>query len=390
MGRADRAQDGRRHDVTATATLVGPTPQELRSAVRHLVETELAAGGFEPECDSWLIGFDRDFSRRLAAAGFIGTTLPRDLGGAGLSPLHRFVVVEELLAAGAPVAAHWFAERQIAPSLLKHGSAPLQQEWVPRIARGEACFAIGLSEPEAGSDLAAVRTRATRVAGGWRIDGLKVWSSNAHRADAIVVLARSSQEERKHQGLSQFIVRLPNPAALVSPIVSIDGRHHFNEVTFDGTFVPDADVLGKIGAGWHQVVSELAFERSGPERYLSTMPLLRAVVAALPTLTGRDLEDLGGLLSEMSALRRMSWEIAESMHDGAAPDGVAAAVVKDLGTRLEVRTVALAAELAAHIDAPDDPLRRLLAAARMQSPGFTLRGGTVEILRGIISKELVR
>lgn len=363
--------------------------ERLRLRARRFVEEELAAGRFEPRCDSWLIGFDREFSRRLAGQGMVGMTIPARFGGAGLTALHRFVVIEELLAAGAPLAAHWFAERQVGPAMLRYGSEAMQREWLPRIVRGEACFAIGLSEPDAGSDLAAVRTRAEPVPGGFRLRGTKLWSSNAHRCDAIVVLARTSDEDRKHAGLTQLVVRLPDPTVRVSPIESLDGRHHFNEVTFEDTLVGADAVLGTVGAGWRQVVGELAFERSGPERYLSTMPLLRAVVAEAGDRHGHD-RDLAGLLSRISTLRHMSERVARSMSGGGAPDPVAAAIVKDLGTRLEVETVELAHRLARAVDTPSPRLTRLLREARVQAPGFTIRGGASEILRTIVAKELVR
>ncbi|MEV4102688.1 acyl-CoA dehydrogenase family protein [Nonomuraea sp. NPDC049649] len=363
--------------------------EQLRLRTRRFIDEELAAGHFEPQCDSWLIGFDREFSRRLAAQGMVGMTLPERFGGAGLTALHRFVVIEELLAAGAPLAAHWFAERQVGPAMMRYGSEDMQKEWLPRIARGEVCFAIGLSEPDAGSDLAAVRTRAEPVEGGFRLHGTKIWSSNAHRCDAIVVLARTSDEGRKHAGLTQLVVRLPDPTVTVSPIQSIDGQHHFNEVVFEDTLVGKNDVLGTVGAGWRQVVGELAFERSGPERYLSTMPLLRAVVAK--TNGRHDLDRaVADLLSHISTLRHMSEQVARSMSDGSAPDPVAASVVKDLGTRLEVETVDLAHRLARAVDTPSPRLTRLLREARVQAPGFTIRGGASEILRAIIAKELVR
>jgi len=379
--------------ATAAAPALGDvvaSADTLRSAVRDFLAAERRAGGFEPRCDSWLVGFDRAFSRRLAAAGFVGITLPTLHGGAGLSPLHRFVVIEELLAAGAPVAAHWFAERQIGPALVKHGTRAQQEEWIPRIVRGEASFAVGLSEPGAGSDLAAVRTSATKVDGGWTVQGTKLWSSNAHHADAIVALTRTEAAERKHQGLTQLIVRLPDPTVAVNPIISLDGGHHFNEVVFDRTFVPDDMVLGVVGQGWSQVVSELAFERSGPERYLSTMPLLQQLVSELPDAAVEAEEELGALLAELATLREMSLDVARAMGEQGGPDPVAASVVKDLGTRFEIETVAVAERLARLVETPSPVLRRLLATARLQSPGFTLRGGTVEILRGIIAKGLVR
>ncbi len=252
----------------------------LRHEVRQFVDEQIMASSFEVTADSWLSGWDPNFSQALAARGWVGMTIPEDLGGRGRSYAERFVVTEELLAVGAPVAAHWVADRQIAPSLLRHGTREQQERFLPEIASGRCYFAIGMSEPDAGSDLAAVRTKAVRVDGGWQLDGSKVWTSNAHRAHAFIALVRTTPREQssRHDGLTQFIVHLDSPGVDVRPIQSLDGESHFNEVVFDGVFVPDADLLGVVGAGWSQVTSELGFERSGPERFLSTFPALARLV----------------------------------------------------------------------------------------------------------------
>ncbi len=151
----------------------------------------LAAEHFVPACDAWLSGWDESFSRRLAAHGWVGMTVPPEYGGHGRSALERYVVVEELLAAGAPVAAHWVSDRQIVPNLLRYGSEELKRRYLPAIARGACYFAIGLSEPDAGSDLAAVRTAASRADGGWTVSGVKIWTSGAHRAHALIALLRT-------------------------------------------------------------------------------------------------------------------------------------------------------------------------------------------------------
>src|SRR5262245_6516968 len=154
----------------------------LRSQVREFLAGERAAGRFAPACDAWLSGWDESFSRRLAARGWVGMTIPPQYGGHGRTPLERYVVGEELLAAGVPVAAPGLSDRQTGPNLLRYDSESLKQRYLPAIARGECYFAIGLSEPEAGSDLAAVRTAATRADGGWTVSGVKIWTSGAHRA----------------------------------------------------------------------------------------------------------------------------------------------------------------------------------------------------------------
>jgi acyl-CoA dehydrogenase len=372
------------------ASELPPRVAELRAEVRRFLADELAAGAWHPRPDVWLSGWDERFSRELGRRGWLGMTIPTEYGGHGASPLDRYVVTEELLAAGAPVAAHWIADRQIGPSLLRFGTEEQRRRYLPRIAAGECYFGIGMSEPDAGSDLAAVRTRAERVAGGWQLTGSKVWTSGAHHAHAFFALARSAprDEQNRHAGLSQFLVELDSPGVQIRPIPLLTGAHHFNEVVFDHVFVPDELVFGEIGAGWHQVTSELAFERSGPERFLSTFPLLAAIVGELAGVPGVERE-VGGLVTRLWALRRMSLAVAGALESGSAPE-LAAAVLKDLGTRYENEVVDAARLLVA---IPPDPAApdgfpRLLADAVLHAPGFTLRGGTNEVLRGIVARGL--
>ncbi|WP_412517286.1 acyl-CoA dehydrogenase family protein [Actinomadura madurae] len=361
-----------------------PAATDLRLEVRAFLE----GAEFTPRCDSWLTGFDPAFSRRLGERGWLGMTVPRRLGGHGRGPLERFTVIEELLAAGAPVAAHWVADRQMAPALVAHGSSEQRRRFLPAIVRGECFFAIGMSEPDSGSDLASARTRARRVRDGWSLTGTKVWSSGAHRAHVILALARTAPPgPDRRAGLSQFLVTLPHPAVTIRPIGGLAGEHHFNEVTFDEAFVPDGMLLGRPGAGWGQVTAELAHERGGPERMLSTFPLIRAAAAQ----TGDDAarRALGGLLARLWTLRQASMAVAGALERGDGA-GAQAALVKDLGTRFEREVIDV---VRAHIPVEPDPdspapLARALAEAVVQAPGFTLRGGTTEILRGIVAREL--
>jgi alkylation response protein AidB-like acyl-CoA dehydrogenase len=243
------------------------------------------------------------------------------------------------------------------------------------MAAGEYLFAIGMSEPEAGSDLAAVRTTARRVDGGWRVSGRKVWTSHAHKSHAMVALCRSAPaSEHRHEGLTQLIVRLDADGVDVAPIPGIDGSAHFAEVTLDGVFVPDADVVGEVGAGWRQVTSELAFERSGPERFLSVMPLLRDAAGGLDRAGEPPVETLGRLYSRLIPLRRLSLDVARGLDEGADLD-LDAAVTKDLGTTFEQDAVSAPGE---------SPFEDRLATLQLAAPAFTLRGGTTEVLRHII------
>jgi alkylation response protein AidB-like acyl-CoA dehydrogenase len=360
----------------------------LRHAVRAFLDEEREAGEFVPRVDSWMSGIDPAFSRRLAARGWVGMVIPRRYGGGGRSPLERFVVTEELLAAGAPVAAHWIADRQMAPAILRFGTEAQRRRYLPAIATAEALFAIGMSEPDAGSDLASIRTRATRTERGWVLTGTKVWTTAGHVATAIVVLARTAPAGTdRHAGLSQFVVDLPNPRVRISAIRSIEGGHHFNECVFDDAVLgPDA-LLGTEGDGWRQVTAELANERSGPERVLSTLPLLDAWAAA----AARDRDphvrrELGRLVTRLVTLRTLSRSVAVRLAAGESP-AVEAAMVKDLGTRFENDVVDTVRALTG--GRPAGPRTAdLLRDAVVRAPAFTLRGGTNEILRSLVARGL--
>ncbi|MET3861109.1 acyl-CoA dehydrogenase [Dietzia sp. 2505] len=386
-----------------TSALVPPTTlasagmDALRAEVRAFLSAEIAAGRLTPWIDTWLTRWDEDFTRRLAEQGWVGMTVPTEYGGRGRTHLERFVVTEELLAVGAPVAAQWVADRQIAPSLLRYGTEEQKREFLPRIAAGECCFGIGMSEPDSGSDLASVRTKGVRVDGGWEITGTKVWTSGAQHAEAFIALARTEPLDTsdRHAGLSQFIVDLRGEGVTIRPIVSLSGDQHFNEVVLDEVFVPDSRVFGTLGEGWDQVNSELAFERSGPERFLSSFRLLAAEIGAvcegrLPART-----DLGRSVARMAGLHALSQNIAGALQRGEPADN-AAALVKLLGTTTEGDIVdEVSARLGDEFtpgDAGGAPaaseLTDLLRAGLHQRPGFTLRGGTNEILRGVIARGL--
>ncbi len=374
------------------STSSGAARVALSQEVREFIAEQRDAGAFTPQCDAWQMGWDEQFSRALGARGWIGMTWPTEYGGHGRSALDRFAVVEELLAVGAPIAAHWVADRQMGPSILRYGTEAQKQRFLPAMARGEYYFGIGMSEPDSGSDLASIRTRADRADGGWRLSGHKLWTSGAHHAHALVVLTRTSPGDasHRHEGMSQFIVATDSAGLEVRPVPLLTGEVHFSEVIFDGVFVPDDLVLGTIGSGWQQVTSELAFERSGPERFLSVYPLVPHIVEAVRQRgESAQLAQLGSILARLWSVRQMSLSVAADLAAG-VPVDVRAATVKDLGTRFENELVDLARQL---LDAEPDPgggdaAARLLAAAISHAPSFTLRGGTSEILRGVVARAL--
>ena len=385
--------DGAMTDSFASACANQPELAKLRGSLREFLIADRAEFGWEPQVDAWLSSWDEQFSARLGDAGFLGLTIPQQYGGHGLGHLHRYVVTEELLACGAPVAAHWIADRQVGPGLLSYGTEEQRQRILPKIASGRYFSAIGMSEPQAGSDLAAAAARATRTDGGWVLSGTKVWTSGAHLSHQIVVLARTSplDPQRRHAGFSQFIVPTESPGIDISPIVLMTGEHHFNEVTFNEVFIDDSNVLGEVGDGWRQVTAELSFERSGPERILTTAPMLTAllrVLAAQDSVDDHTAAAVGNLVARLISLRQLSVSVARALSGGRSPVNEAA-LVKDLGTRFEQESADLAADLLSYVDA-DGAGRPEVAAmvemARVHAPLFTLRGGTNEVLRGMVAK----
>jgi alkylation response protein AidB-like acyl-CoA dehydrogenase len=366
-----------------------PELAELRASVREFLRADRAEFGWVPDVDSWLGQWNEGFSARLGAAGFLGLIVPQKYGGSGLSHLHRYVVTEELLAVGAPVAAHWVADRQVVPGLLAYGNEEQRERLLPRIAAGTFYSSIGMSEHGAGSDLAAVATKAVKTDGGWLLSGTKVWTSGAHLAHQIVVLARTSppDPQRRHEGFSQFLVPCDAGGVRIDPILLMNGDHHFNEVTFEGVFVPDADVLGEVGNGWHQVTAELSFERSGPERILTTAPLIVAAIRQLGAHADCDdatAADIGDLLARLISLRQLSVWVARTLTENKDAANQAA-LVKDLGTRFEQESIDVITDVLDQ--APTTPeLDALAATARLHKPLFTLRGGTNEVLRGVVAR----
>ena len=373
-------------------TSIPASAESLRPAVREFVRTYASRVPLEQRARSWM-GFDAEFSRELARRGWVGVTLPKEYGGAGLDAFSRFVLIEELLGNSTPVAAHWIADRQSGPLILRYGTQQQKDFYLPRICRGEAFFCIGMSEPQSGSDLASVRTRATRTANGWKLNGQKIWTTNAHRSHFMIALVRTSgTSEDRHKGLSQVIVDLSTPGITVRQISDLTGDAHFNEVFFEDVELGDEALVGTEGSGWEQVTAELAFERSGPERFYSAIALFDLWLAHLREHHSADAwarELAGRIVTHLVALRGMSVAVTAQLARGESP-ALEAALVKDLGTELEQFIPhAISEELGRHPqNAVPDGLLRALAYVTQICPTYSLRGGTREILRGLIARGL--
>jgi alkylation response protein AidB-like acyl-CoA dehydrogenase len=362
----------------------------LRAQVREFLELELSAMTGLERARSWS-GFDAEFSRKLGDKNWIGMMWPQQYGGHERSAIERYVVIEELLAAGAPVAAHWIADRQSGAQILRYGSEAVIQRYLPAIARGELFFCIGMSEPNAGSDLASIKTSAVRVDGGWMINGAKLWTTNVERAHVMIALVRTSKVEgNRHAGLSQFLIDLSAPGVEVRGITDHLGESDFGEVFLNDVRVDDEMLLGTEGEGWSQVNAELALERSGPERYMSSYRLLEELLAAVDDNPSELLTSLVGEIgAELWTLRQMSMSVAGQLSRGESP-ALEATIVKDLGACFE-QNLPLAIQGILGEDLPHDrdgSLHAVLSYLLRASPAFSLRGGTREILRGIIAKGL--
>lgn len=360
----------------------------LRSEVREFLSDALKDISKETRAETWY-GADEEFSKKVGKKGWIGLNWPKEYGGAGRSAMERYVILEEMLTAGAPVGAHWISDRQSGPLIIRYGTEKHQKELLPGILKGESYFCIGMSEPDSGSDLAALRTKAEKKDNTYIVNGTKLWTSGAHRCQYMIACFRTSQEEDRHGGLSQFIVDLSLPGITIRPIIDLAGRHHFNEVVFEDAEVPADMLIGTEGNGWNQVTAELALERSGPERYLSSYILLQELVNEFSIRNDDEgVTEIGRQMAHLTTLRQMSVSVAGMLDEGQNP-ALEASVVKDLGAVFEQELPNIAHRLMGlEPDANGSDFQRYLAILTQISPSFSLRGGTREILRGIIARGL--
>lgn len=377
---------------TLTLTRIPPEDEALRAEVRAFLAQATRDLPAHVRARSWG-GYSTELSRQLGAKGWIGITLPPAYGGGGRSAFARYVLVEEYLNFGAPVGSHWIADRQSAPLILKYGTEAQKRFYIPKVCRGEAFFCIGMSEPNAGSDLASVKTRAEPNGQGFLLNGQKIWTTNAHHCQYMIALVRTSgTSDDRHKGLSQVIVDLSLPGVTVRPIQDLSGDSHFCEVFFDNVQLGADALIGAEGQGWEQVTAELAFERSGPERLFSSIVLFDQWLDWLRTPQGNSASAqrlAGRVLTELAPLRAMSVAVQDKLVRGESPI-VEAALVKELGTTLEqLIPAAIADELFAR-ESENVPVELLMTLKYVTeaAPSYSLRGGTRDILRGMIARGL--
>jgi len=347
--------------------------------------------------DGWLMGHDAEFARTLAERGWLGMTWPAEMGGGGRPPLERFVVFEALIGEGAPLAACYFADRQIGPTLLQYGTREQQARWLPSILDGSAVWCIGMSEPDAGSDVASLRTRAQLAdagdpTAGWRIDGAKIWTSGAAHADWCYLVARTDPNAAPHAGLSEFVVDLRSPGVEVRPIIDVTGDGHFCEVRFDGVHVPADHLIGTPNGSFRQVMRQMEHERGGIDRLVSNHRLYRDVVAFADRRDRLVRQEIAALetgyrLGRLLVLREVL---------GQGPAQFSAAT-KTFCTEHEQRVAAFCARVVGPAAVAHDPARppapasvaARVARNAMYASAYTIMGGTTQILRTIIAERVV-
>lgn len=370
-----------------------PETRALRDEVRAFLAEEAARGTLNPDAPWRNARYDRAFSKRVAAKGWIGMTWPKTFGGQARSFLDRYVVTEEFLAANAPTGSHFVADRQSGPVIMRYADAETQARLLPQIISGDLTFCIGMSEPGSGSDLFAARTKAERGAEGWIVNGTKIWTSLAERADYMIGLFRTSAptSENHRHGLTQFLVDMKTPGISVSPIRNMTGGSEFYEVQFTDVVLPANAVLGTVDEAWKQATAELAYERSGPERFLETYFVLEALLRVLGGAPDvRTAEAVGRLVAQIHTLRRMSVSVAGMLEQGQSPV-LEASIVKDMATLWEQALPARARDIAAFSAGGSEAALRFeeaLEYATLIAPKLTIQGGTTEILRGIIARGL--
>lgn len=371
---------------------------EFRQEVRDFLETEIAAGTFKPKCDSWIHGFSKIFSKKVAEKGWIGLSWPKEFGGQGRSQIDRLILTEEMLRYGAPAAGHWLGDRQIGRAIMAHGTPEQQEEILPTILKGEAFFGLGFSEPESGSDLASVQTRAVEDSDYFIINGQKIWTSCARELTHIYLVARTDADAPKHRGISEFIIDASLPGISINPTIDITGSEAWAEVFYDNVRVHKKYLIGTKNKGFFQILGQLDFERAGLERLMGNYPLYQGLMNFVKetVYNGERLCDMPLIRNRLAQTRidfeigrLLTYQVVLVMEKGKSPN-IEAATAKFFCTTFEQKLASLATDIMGQYgqllcDSKYGPLSGMAADSFMASKGYSLQGGTTEILKNIIA-----
>ena len=355
-----------------------PEQDELRETARQVAADGVAAyGRFN---DSWINGYSKEFSKVLAEHGWIGLTWPTEFGGGGKPPIDRLIVGEEMIKAGAPIAASWFADRQMGPTLIAYGRPDQQAEFLPKILSGETTWCIGMSEPEAGSDLASLRTSAVRQGDEWVINGQKIWTSFAAVSDYCYCICRTSTEGPPHAGISEIIVPMDTPGIEVRPIKDMTTNRHFCEVFFTDVRVPAVNLVGTEGGAFKQTMRQLEHERGGIDRLVSNWALYQEALEVADTSDPVVRQEIAAIEAGYRIGRILV--VREVLKQ--APAGFSAAT-KCFCTEHEQRV----AEFIARTLGAEATLWDMTTRGFAYAPGYTIMGGTSNVMRNILGERVL-
>jgi len=355
-----------------------PEQIELRDHARRVAAEAVQRYGRSN--DSWINGFSKEFAVEMAAHGWIGMTWPTEHGGGGRPDIERLIVGEELIAAGAPIAAMWFADRQMGPTLINYGTADQQAEFLPDMLAGRSTWCIGMSEPDSGSDLASLTTTAVRDGDDFVINGQKIWTSFGESADYCYLICRTDSSGPPHRGISEVIVPMDTPGIEVRPITDMTTNRHFCEMWFSDVRVPIANLVGVEGNAFKQTMAQLEHERGGIDRLVSNKALYDIAAARADTSDPRVRQEmarietgytLGRILVTREVLRQ-------------APAGFSAAT-KCFCTEHEQ----LVAQFVCRSLGPDALLWDDIGRGLAYDPAYTIMGGTSNIMRNILGERVL-
>ena len=371
---------------------------KFRREVRSFLEEEIRQGLWEPTCDAWIQTYNPEFTKRVAQRGWIGITWPKEYGGQGRSYIDRLILTEEMLRYGAPAACHWFADRQIGGSIVTFGTEEQKKELLPEILRGEAYIGLGMSETEAGCDLASLQTKAVEDGDEYVIDGQKTWTSGGSFVNYFYLLARTDPQAPKHRGISEFIIPADLPGISRIPMIDITGTDAWNDVFYDGVRVPKGCLIGEKNRGFLQALHQLDYERSGMERLMGNYSLFEALLHFVKETkcNGKPLSQdtlirnkLAQLQIEFEVGRLLIYRVALVMDEGRAPNKEAA-MSKAYATAFEQRLANTSMEILGPYGqlvagSKYVPIAGLAAHSYLGSKGYSLQAGSSEILKNILA-----
>ena len=329
---------------------------------------------------TWMNGYSKEFSQELAERGWIGMIWPKEFGGGGRPPIDRLIVGEEMIKAGAPIAASWFGDRQMGPALIQYGTKEQQEQFLPDILAGKSTWCIGMSEPNSGSDLASLKTSARDDGDEWVINGQKIWTSFGAHADYCYLICRTNSEGPPHAGISEIIVPMNTPGIEIRPITDMTTNRHFCEVFFTDARVPKANLVGREGGAFGQTMRQLEHERGGIDRLMSNYAQFKHAMSLADTSKSTVRQEIAKLETGYRIGRILV--IREVLKQ--APAGFSAA------------TKCFCTE---HQQKVDEFVYRMMGASGalwddmvqglVYGPGYTIMGGTSNVMRNILGERVL-